>query len=32
VKESKLDPDLVKVFIEAKIWEMKADLVPDAKK
>jgi HD-GYP domain-containing protein (c-di-GMP phosphodiesterase class II) len=25
VKERKLDPDLVKVFIEAKIWERKAD-------
>jgi hypothetical protein len=32
VKESKLDPELVKVFIEAKIWEMKADLIPDSKK
>jgi HD-GYP domain-containing protein (c-di-GMP phosphodiesterase class II) len=32
VKESKLDPELVKVFIEAKIWEMKADLVPDSNK
>ena len=27
VKEKKLDPELVKVFVEAKIWEMKADLV-----
>jgi hypothetical protein len=25
VKESKLDPDLVKIFIEARIWEKKAD-------
>jgi HD-GYP domain-containing protein (c-di-GMP phosphodiesterase class II) len=25
VKEKKLDPDLVKIFIEAKIWEKKAD-------
>jgi HD-GYP domain-containing protein (c-di-GMP phosphodiesterase class II) len=25
VKEKKLDADLVKVFVEAKIWEMKAD-------
>ena len=32
VKESKLDPELVKVFIESKIWELKADLVADAKK
>jgi HD-GYP domain-containing protein (c-di-GMP phosphodiesterase class II) len=28
VKEEKLDPDLVKVFIEAKIWEAKADDTP----
>jgi HD-GYP domain-containing protein (c-di-GMP phosphodiesterase class II) len=27
VKERKLDADLVSVFVEAKIWEMKADLV-----
>ena len=25
VKEKKLDPDLVKIFIDAKIWETKAD-------
>jgi hypothetical protein len=24
----KLDPDLVKIFIEAKIWEKKADETP----
>jgi HD-GYP domain-containing protein (c-di-GMP phosphodiesterase class II) len=28
VKERKLDPDLVKIFIEAKIWEKKADETP----
>jgi HD-GYP domain-containing protein (c-di-GMP phosphodiesterase class II) len=32
VKESKLDPELVKVFIESKIWELKADLVSEQKK
>ena len=32
VKESKLDAELVKVFIESKIWEMKADLVSEPKK
>ena len=31
VKEKKLDPDLVKVFIDAKIWQMKADLVDGSK-
>ena len=30
VKEKKLDPDLVKIFIEAKIWEKKADEAPAA--
>ena len=28
VREKKLDPDLVKIFIEAKIWEKKADETP----
>ena len=28
VKEKKLDPELVKIFIEAKIWEKKADENP----
>jgi HD-GYP domain-containing protein (c-di-GMP phosphodiesterase class II) len=28
VREKKLDADLVKVFIEAKIWETKADESP----
>ena len=28
VKEKKLDADLVKVFIEAKVWETKADETP----
>jgi hypothetical protein len=32
VKESKLDADLVKIFIESKTWEMKADLVSEPKK
>jgi HD-GYP domain-containing protein (c-di-GMP phosphodiesterase class II) len=32
VKEKKLDPDLVKIFIEAKIWEKKADETPTAAK
>jgi HD-GYP domain-containing protein (c-di-GMP phosphodiesterase class II) len=27
VKDNKLDPELVKIFIESKIWEKKADLV-----
>ncbi len=27
VKEKKLDPDLVKIFIEAKIWEKRAELL-----
>jgi HD-GYP domain-containing protein (c-di-GMP phosphodiesterase class II) len=30
VKEKKLDPDLVKIFIEARIWEKKADAAPHA--
>jgi HD-GYP domain-containing protein (c-di-GMP phosphodiesterase class II) len=32
VKEKKLDPDLVKIFIEAKIWEKKADETASAAK
>ena len=32
VKEKKLDPELVKIFIEAKIWEKKADETPSAGK
>jgi HD-GYP domain-containing protein (c-di-GMP phosphodiesterase class II) len=32
VKEKKLDPDLVKIFIEAKIWEKKAEETPSAAK
>jgi HD-GYP domain-containing protein (c-di-GMP phosphodiesterase class II) len=32
VKEKKLDPDLVKIFIEAKIWDKKADEAPSVTK
>jgi HD-GYP domain-containing protein (c-di-GMP phosphodiesterase class II) len=32
VKEKKLDPDLVKIFIEAKIWEKKTDETPSVAK
>jgi HD-GYP domain-containing protein (c-di-GMP phosphodiesterase class II) len=32
VKEKKLDSELVKIFIEAKIWEKKADEAPSPAK